>query len=107
MQSLVLDGDEVVEMRQASKTSACSHKGSQLSSGDAEDDETGPTLARAGSKQSVAGGKKKGRSQSKLSRASSKTSNSRQAKATYPNWVMPRSLEISEFMDQDNQKPDM
>lgn len=86
MQSLVLDGDEVVEMRQASKTSACSHKGSQLSSGDAENDDNGTTLARAGSKQSVAG-KKKGRSQSKLSRASSKTSNSRQTKAI-PNWVI-------------------
>eukprot|EP00438_Fugacium_kawagutii_P004370 Skav214814 [mRNA] locus=scaffold1934:125246:127033:- [translate_table: standard] len=65
MQSLVLDGDEVVEMRQASKTSACSHKASQVSSGDAED-ENGHPVARAGSIQSVAG-KKKGRSQSKLS----------------------------------------
>ncbi len=70
MESLVLEGEEVVEIRQASKTSGCSTvpNASHASSGEDESGRPG----RAGSKQSV--GKKKGRSQSKLSRAGSKTS---------------------------------
>ena len=70
MESLVLDGDQVIELRQSSKASGCSTIpiGSQVSSG--ENDER--TLARAGSKQSVT--KKKSRSHSKQSRAGSKTS---------------------------------
>ena len=70
MESLVLDGDQVIELRQSSKASMCSTipNGSQVSSG--ENDER--TLARAGSKQSVT--KKKSRSHSKQSRSGSKTS---------------------------------
>lgn len=73
MQSLVLDGDQVIELRQASKTSMCSTmpNGSQVSSG--ENDER--TVGRAGSigkTESVT--KKKSRSHSKQSRAGSKTS---------------------------------
>jgi len=70
MESLVLDGDQVIELRQSSKASMCSTipNGSQVSSG--ENDER--TLARAGSKQSVT--KKKSRSHGKQSRSGSKTS---------------------------------
>jgi len=72
MESLVLDGDQVIELRQSSKASMCSTipNGSQVSSGSGENDER--TLARAGSKQSVT--KKKSRSHSKQSRSGSKTS---------------------------------
>eukprot|EP00434_Breviolum_minutum_P029585 symbB.v1.2.026161.t1/scaffold2491.1/size77855/2 len=85
MESLVLEGEDVVEIRQASKTSGCSTipNASHASSGEDESGRPG----RAGSKQSV--GKKKGRSQSKLSRAGSKTS-------TRPDPHLQRSRSLSE-----------
>lgn len=83
MESLVLDGDQVLEMRRsASKTSMGSsvpgvvRVGSQTSSGENEMTAEARTLPRAGSKQSV-GSKRRGRSTSKQSRAGSKASSSR------------------------------
>ena len=87
MESLVLDGDQVVEMRQASKTSCSTVPNGSHSSGENEDrtlaragSNSSVGMQRAGSKSSVGGAKrppKVSRSLSKQSRTGSKTSSSR------------------------------